>query len=147
MDELIDLLAEVSSGFQLRLNDLNSPRELKLAPFQARLLAVIGRRPGCSQQELAARTGRDKAQVARTIKELKARGFLARSAHASDWRSHSLTVTAEGERASALISRDRAALGIETTLDLTPEERRVMIQALAKMKRRLVAVDAGPERS
>lgn len=145
MDELIDLLGEVSSGFQVGLQELASLRDLALAPFQARLLAVIGRRPGCSQQELAGWTGRDKAQVARTIKELDTRGLLARSAHRSDWRSHTLALTADGERAVTLIARERDALGAEVTQNLTPEERRVMIAALDKMKERLGAIDAAPD--
>ena len=147
MDELIDLLGELSSGFQVRLQELPSLRELGLASFQARLLAVVGRRPSCSQQELAGWTGRDKAQVARTIKELEARGLLARAPHRSDWRSHSLALTADGERAAALIARERSALGAAVTQGLTSEERRVMIAALDKMKNRLPEIDADPDRS
>lgn len=147
MGELIDLLGEVSSGFQVGLQELASLRDVGLASYQARLLAVIGRRPGCSQQELASWTGRDKAQVARTIKELNVRGLLARSAHQSDWRSHSLALTADGEAAVRLIARERNALGAEVTQDLTPEERRVTIAALDKMKNRLPATDADPDRS
>jgi len=137
MDKLIDLLAEVSSGFQLRLQELAALQELGLAPFQARLLAIVVRRPGCSQQELAGWTGRDKAQIARTIKELEVRRLLLRSAHESDWRSHNLTVTSEGERACAIIAAERTGLGADVTQDLTPAERGVMVVALQKMKDRL----------
>lgn len=142
MDELIDLLGEVSSGFQLGLQDLPSLRTLGLAPFQGRLLSIVARRPGCSHQALAGWTGRDKAQIARTIKELESRGLLARSAHASDWRSHSLSVTAAGEDACARITRERATLGAEITTALTAEERSVVIAALEKMRARLEATGA-----
>jgi DNA-binding MarR family transcriptional regulator len=137
MDKLIDLLAEVSSGFQLRLQELAALQELALAPFQARLLAIVARRPGCSQQELAGWTGRDKAQIARTIKELEARRLLLRSAHETDWRSHSLAVTPDGERACVIIAKERTELGVEVTQNFTPSERAVMAVALQKMKARL----------
>jgi DNA-binding MarR family transcriptional regulator len=137
MDKLIDLLAEISSGFQLRLQELTALQELRLAPFQARLLAIVARRPGCSQQELAGWTGRDKAQIARTIKELEGRRLLLRSAHETDWRSHTLTVTSEGERACAIIAAERTGLGADVTQDLTLSERGVMVVALQKMKDRL----------
>jgi DNA-binding MarR family transcriptional regulator len=137
MDKLIDLLAEVSSGFQLRLQELAALQELRLAPFQARLLAIVARRPGCSQQELAGWTGRDKAQIARTIKELEIRKLLLRSTHESDWRTNSLTVTSDGERACTIIAGERTGLGADVTQDLTPAERGAMLVALQKMKDRL----------
>lgn len=146
MDELIDLLGEVSSGFQVRLQELPSLQQVGLAPYQARLLAAVSRRPGCSQQNLAGWTGRDKAQVARTIKELEARGLLVRAAHESDWRSRSLAVTATGERACSLIMRERSALGADVMLELTAEERRIIIGALRKMNDKLSAVDGAPGR-
>ena len=137
MDELIDLLREVSGGFQRRLQKMPSLHKLKLAPFQARLLTIVDRHPGCSQQDLAGWTGRDKAQVARTIRELEASNLLARTAHASDWRSRSLAVTDEGARVCMLIAGERAALGAAITQELTQQERRVMILTLEKIKRRL----------
>jgi len=88
---------------------------------------------------------RDKAQIARTIKELEARGFLLRSAQKSDWRSYSLILTAEGERACALLMQERAALALAVTAELSAEERQVMTGALNKMKRRLKdRMDAAP---
>jgi DNA-binding MarR family transcriptional regulator len=82
-------------------------------------------------------TGRDRAQIARTIKELEGRRLLLRSAHESDWRSHSLTVTSDGKRACTIIAGARTGLGADVTQDLTPAERGVMVVALQKMKDRL----------
>ena len=145
MDKLVELLREVSGFFQSCLQELPSFRDLKLAPFQGRLLTLVSRRPGCSQQKLAVWMDRDKAQIARTIKELEARGFLIRSAQKSDWRSYSLILTAEGERACALLMQERAALALAVTAELSAEERQVMTGALNKMKRRLKdRIDAAP---
>jgi DNA-binding MarR family transcriptional regulator len=137
MDKLIDLLREVSGSFQSCLHELPSLHDLKLAPFQGRLLAIVGRRPGCSQQELAGWMDRNKAQIARTIKELESRGLLTRSAQKSDWRSYSVTLTVEGKRACALLMQERAALAAAVTAELSTEERHVMTGVLNKMKRRL----------
>lgn len=137
MDELIDLLAQVSAEFQLRLQKLPSLQTSALTPFQGRLLAIIARYPSSSQQELGGWTGRDKAQIARTIKELEARQLVARAARKGDWRSNSLRLTSEGERVRALITEERALLGAQVTDELTQEERQIMIDALRKMKLRL----------
>ncbi|MBP2274652.1 MULTISPECIES: MarR family winged helix-turn-helix transcriptional regulator [Alphaproteobacteria] len=143
MDELVSLLGEVSAAFQARLQELGAIRVLGLAPFQGRLLAILHRRPGSSQQELAAWTGRDKAQIARTIKELEAAGLLARTAHESDWRSHRLSLTGDGERACALLLKERAALSAAAMANLSVEERHLMAGALSKMKQQLDNLDAG----
>jgi DNA-binding MarR family transcriptional regulator len=137
MDDLMNLLGEVANAFQTRLQGMNALRALKLAPFQARLLTVIGRRPGCSQQELASWTGRDKAQIARTIKELEALGLLDRLTHESDWRSHRLQPTALGEETCNLLLQERAALGAAISKDIRAEERQVVVEALLKMQHRL----------
>lgn len=95
-DGLISLLREVSANFQMRLSELPANKELKLASFQARLFAVIDRSPKISQLKLAAKVERDKAQVARAIKELELRGLITPSVHETDWRTQCLSVTDEG---------------------------------------------------
>lgn len=142
MDDLVSLLGEVSAAFQTRLQELGAIRALGLAPFQGQLLAILYRRPGSSQQELASWTGRDKAQIARTIRELKAAGLLTSTAHESDWRSHRLSLTEEGERACALLLKERAALSRTATAKLSFEERDLMVGALGKMKQQLDGLGA-----
>jgi DNA-binding MarR family transcriptional regulator len=145
MDELIDLLGDVSRGFMVELQQLPALRDFGLTHYQARLLVIVGRWPGCSQRELAGWTGRDKAQVARTIKEIETQGLLERSAHVSDWRSHRLTLSAAGERTVELLARERNTLGDVITQDLSPEERQAMIAGLQKMNARLGVIYAGPD--
>lgn len=133
MEELINLLRDIASAFESRLRNMEALQELKLAPFQARLLALIARHPKCSQQNLASWVDRDKAQIARTIKELEARGLLERTQHASDWRSYSLSLTPDGESVWAILMRERARLSAEMGTPLTPDERQVVIDTLRKM--------------
>ncbi len=133
-DELIDLLREVSHAFQARLQDLPAFEALGLTPFQGRLVSVIGRRPGISQQAIAARTGRDKAQVARTVKELEARGLLRRATHEHDWRMQCLSLTEAGARAAAAIDAERDALGVQVVRDIDPAQRAAMVSGLAAIR-------------
>lgn len=137
-DEVLDLLRDVSHALQARMRDLPVFGELGLAPYQGRLLAVIGRRPGCSQQALAESTGRDKAQVARTIKELERRGLISRAAHADDWRTQALTLTEAGEAARAAIEAERAMLGTIALRTLAPAQREALTLGLATMRDALI---------
>jgi len=136
-DKLISLLREVSTNFQLRLSEMTAIEALKLAPFQARLLSVIGRSPGISQIELAASTERDKAQVARAIKELERRGYIARSVHESDWRSQCLNLTDEGKQACALLDVQRSELVASTLRECSTEELDALFRTLGKLNQSL----------
>ena len=131
----ITLLREVSANFQLRLSEMAAITELELAPFQARLLSVIGRSPGISQLALAASTERDKAQIARAIKELERRGFVARSAHKTDWRTQCLNVTDDGRRAAAILDAQRADLVANALRACSAEEQDALRSILAKINR------------
>lgn len=136
-DDFLDLFGAVANGFQAQLQGLAAIERWGLAPFQARTLSLIARNADCSQLMLSTWTGRDKAQLARTIKELEARGLVTRRAHPSDWRTQSLNVTAEGDQASRQLSRQRIEAGAAMLEDVSPDEREVLRRILSKMKARL----------
>lgn len=136
MNEILaDLLRKVSSTFQARLNTMSAIEELGLTPYQAQLLSVIGRYPGISQLSLATSTERDKAQVARAIKELDARGFVARSSHETDWRTQCLSLTKAGADAAAPIDAQRTELIAHTLRECSPAEKEQLRDLLAKIDR------------
>jgi DNA-binding MarR family transcriptional regulator len=134
-NDLMSLVRELATNLQLRLSELTVIEELKLAPFQARLLSVIGHNPGISQLALAASTDRDKAQVARAIKVLEARGFIVRSAHVSDWRTQCLDVTAEGRQASTRLDSKRSEYFAKAMRDCSVEEQDAAFRTLEKINR------------
>lgn len=136
-DDLPDLLRDISHGFRRQLQELAPLGDLGLAPFQARLLNIVGRHPGLSQNSLADATGRDKAQIARATKELETRGLLARTPHETDWRTQRLTLTPEGESASARIDAVRAELAARMLGQLSASEQAELFRLLSKLKRAL----------
>jgi len=136
-DALIDLLRKVSSSFQLRLQEIAAIKVLELAPFQARLLSLIFRHPAISQNALAAATERDKAQIARAIKELERLGFVTRAEHATDWRTQHLTLTEAGRQAAARIDQERTELIATALRDCSAEEQDTLCRSLDKISRSL----------
>lgn len=137
MDDVVKLLCDVSNAFRTHLQEMESIHATGLTPFQARLLAALHRHPGSSQQELARRTGRDKAQITRTIRDLENNGMITRDAHESDWRSFRVTLTDEGARACSLLTEERATLSSTATAGLSSDERRVLAISLSRMKTNL----------
>ncbi|MGE4431953.1 MAG: MarR family winged helix-turn-helix transcriptional regulator [Sphingobium sp.] len=133
-DELIDLLRTVASGFRMRLQEQVAASVSGLPEFQGRLINLIARNEGISQLSLASLTGRDKAQVARAIKELEAHGFVTKSAHASDWRTQCLALTAKGRETHARLHDMRKKLGAAALSSLTHEEKHALKACLSKVK-------------
>ncbi len=136
-EDLVDVLRQVTSAFLDRLQEMGAVAELELAPYQARLLSLIGRRPAISQLELATSTERDKAQVARAIKELEKRGFVVRSEHATDWRTRCLTLSEEGSRAWELIDRERKAVIDKALRECSSQEQHALRRTLKTIIRSL----------
>ena len=79
-------------------------RPMKVRPAQYSVLLLIEANPGRSQAAIGAALGIERARLARMLHELERRNWVAR-ADGSDARSHSLHLTADGERALIKIRR------------------------------------------
>jgi DNA-binding MarR family transcriptional regulator len=138
-DELLEMLATLSNGFSALLSEASALKEAGLTHFHGKVLAMIGRDPGVSQQTIAARVSRDKAQVARSIKDLETRGLVRREAHATDWRAQSLYLTPPATTLFDTLQAQRSQLGKGMMQDLTPGEMADLGAILTKMQSRLSA--------
>ncbi|WP_269541722.1 MarR family winged helix-turn-helix transcriptional regulator [Cerasicoccus fimbriatus] len=70
----------------------------KLTHMEGKMLGYFYHHAGASLRDLVAHTGRDKGQLARTIKTLKEQGLLQAEADPDDRRSQLLSLTDEGRR-------------------------------------------------
>lgn len=130
---LIDLLRTVASGFQMRMQQQAVEGAEGLTAFQARLINVIGRNEGISQNDIGARVKRDKAQVARTIKELVALGMVTRDAHPTDGRAKCLSLTDTGWRLHGRLTTLREQLATDALVVLSDDERKALLSGLEKL--------------
>lgn len=80
-------------------------KPMKVRPAQYSVLLVIEANPGRSQQAVGDLLGIERARLARMLHELERRKWIARHANGHDARSHSLHLTADGERALVKIKR------------------------------------------
>ena len=92
LDQIRDLIHDVKSQIQHGLRADGTG----LAMMEARALSFFGQHPGGTQAELAVAAHRDKAQVARVVRELTERGLLERADVAGDRRSVGLRLTEQG---------------------------------------------------
>lgn len=107
--------------------------------MEGRVLGYFARHPGATQSELAAHSGRDKAQLARLVKELRARGLLQGTEDEADRRQLRLAPTAEGQQLLRAERKRRDALRRQAESGLSAAERAQLCALLLKL---LVALEA-----
>jgi len=97
-EQVFDAVHSIMHLFRARqLRGLrDNPHELTHMEYKA--LGFFSRRPGATQGDLVAHSGRDKAQLARLLKGLRDKQLLDASADAADRRITRLTVSAQGQK-------------------------------------------------
>jgi DNA-binding MarR family transcriptional regulator len=70
---------------------------IKLTPVQYSILTALHTLPGIDQSRLARKLGLDKVTILRVLRDLENRSLITRSAHQSDKRSYSLTLSSDGQ--------------------------------------------------
>ena len=110
-----------------------------LTPMEARVLGFFGRHPGATLKALAEHSGRDKAQLAKLIKNLREQGWL-QAEDGADRRLQCLTLTPRGQalhtRMQALMKR----IGTEAVQGLSATELQQLNDLLSRVRE-----NVGPE--
>lgn len=95
-DDVLELVHAVMH--QVRARQHQELREgAELTPLEWRVLRFFGRNAGATQSDLAAHSGRDKAQLARLVKGLRDRGLLEVAEDEVDRRHVRVTLSSEGD--------------------------------------------------
>lgn len=108
-----------------------------------RVIAVLGRYPGLSANEVAERTAMDKVAVSRAVARLTARGLIRRDIHDDDRRRSVLALSGEGQCVHTQIAP--LALGFEARIlgDLGAEERELLFRLLDRLDELELRAEAG----
>ncbi|HEY8359131.1 MAG TPA: MarR family transcriptional regulator [Ramlibacter sp.] len=119
-------------------------RQLRAGPLaithmDARVLGYFARNPGATQSDLAAHSGRDKAQIARLIKGLRERGLLDAAADPADRRNVRLTASEAGQALHQDLQRQSKRLGAQAVAGLAAGEKRQLVELLGRVRQNLQA--------
>lgn len=95
-------------------------------------LIYVGKHPGCSQAQLTSALGLDWGYSQRSVTRLVDEGFLTRE---KSGRAYRLGLSARGEEAFALSHKVFFDWDREKLASLEPEERRQLLELLAKVKK------------
>jgi DNA-binding MarR family transcriptional regulator len=136
-----DLMSALSHLFRAQLRHAPGLDASGLAPFQAKVLMVIDRRPDTTPRQLADHSGRDKAQVARVLKDLESRGLITRHPDPTDGRVSRLALTETGARAVEALCHRRQAIAEQMLSEVSEDEQAALIKTLEKMRAALEKTD------
>ncbi|WP_020662904.1 MarR family winged helix-turn-helix transcriptional regulator [Amycolatopsis benzoatilytica] len=107
--------------------------ELGLSPAQTGLLRVIARRPGESQQALAAELGTPATRLVALVDGLERRGLIERRRNPQDRRLYAVFLSDQGEEMMRTLAKIGAAHEDELMAALSAEERTVLRGLLARI--------------
>jgi len=139
-DEISDLLSELSRQFKAELRRAARTGEVQPTPFQGDVLAYLGRNPGANLYTLAEQTGRDRGQTTRAVADLEALGLVARQRPMGDRRFVSVRLTPKGNDVYRRVLAKRAEIAAIMLESFTADERRLLLNMLARMRSSLRAI-------
>jgi DNA-binding MarR family transcriptional regulator len=105
------------------------------------VLIYVARHAEATQRDMARDTGRDKAQLARLIKNLRERGLLASQADPADRRNLRLSLTPDGRSVLQELEQQSKRLASKAVAALKASEVRQLATLLRRVQRNLDARD------
>jgi len=105
--------------------------------MDSRVLSYFDRHPGATQSDLAAHSGRDKAQLARLVKGLRERGLLDGVPDAVDRRNLRMTLTAQGKAVQRTLQQAARRLSAQAVAGLTDAQRAQLVEMLEQVNANL----------
>jgi len=99
-----ECILNLSQYYRLNIRAAVNANELGLNGMHVRCLRVIASTPACTANCIVKNMGRDKAQIARLVKDMIAKGWVEKQASSEDKRSHILTLSDSGQKLQQKIS-------------------------------------------
>ena len=131
--ELADLIEAFECAFRARVNRLSAYNQINVTPFQAKVLLLVEKNIGCSQQVIAEWLSRDKAQVARTVKELETLKLIYRRPINIGGRILKLVLTVEGELICRKLKQFRQITMEDMLYSISCEDQDRLVNFLSKV--------------
>lgn len=131
---LFSLMFELKSEFTKSMKG----NRFELAPMHQKVLAYFCHFSGSTQQEMVERTGRDKAQITRLLKELEVKGFISRQKDEADKRSYKVRATEKGKAAFMELKKHEDTITGKLLAGFTENELDQLEMLLKRMRKNLM---------
>lgn len=105
----------------------------ELRPVSFSVLSLITHNPGITSRQLCTTLSIQPPNLVGLLKPLVKRALIERRPHPHDGRAMALHLTATGQRVMAEAERTATALELQATANLSPSERKNLLQLLKKV--------------
>lgn len=110
-----------------------------LTPMDGKVLGFFGRHAGATLSELAAHSGRDKAQLARLVSGLRERGLLHGETDEQDRRNVRLSLTPQGQALQQALRQASRRVTLKALAGFSAQEKAQLQGLLLRMQANLAA--------
>ncbi|WOT05400.1 MarR family winged helix-turn-helix transcriptional regulator [Shewanella youngdeokensis] len=104
-DPISDAIFDVTHAYRAAMRSSIQAKDLGLNFMHVKCLSFINNRQSCTANDIVNFFNRDKAQIARLIKEMIENQWLTKMANPEDKRSQLLSLTEEGAELASLIAK------------------------------------------
>lgn len=95
-DNIANTIPDLFESYRRALRHALNANQLGLNAMYVKCIILISKRPNCTANDICTILSRDKAQIARLIKEMILKGWVSKQSSESDKRSFILTLTEQG---------------------------------------------------
>ncbi|MDO6620620.1 MULTISPECIES: MarR family winged helix-turn-helix transcriptional regulator [unclassified Shewanella] len=100
-----DAIFNIAHSYRLAMRSSLKANEIGLNAMHVKCLSLINNSHTCTANDIVNLLARDKAQIARLIKEMMDNQWLTKTANPEDKRSQILSLTADGKKLAVLIAK------------------------------------------
>ncbi|GLS92459.1 MarR family transcriptional regulator [Psychromonas marina] len=102
-DSVTDIVFNILHSYKMAMRSTLKDHEAGLNGMNVKCLTFISKSQNCTANDIVIFFNRDKAQIARLIKEMITNGWLTKTANPEDKRSQLLQLTEQGKELAELI--------------------------------------------
>lgn len=137
--DVFDNLHELLHLFRAHMQKSLEAVRPELTFNEMRILMHTGRKPGITQKNLVEHSHTDKAQMARTLAHLEARGWLTRSTSESDRRVRCLQLSKQGQQLFVQLRDLQEQIATELLQDCSPSSQAQLLALLQQARSSAIA--------
>lgn len=136
-DEVLELIHDIMHKYRSQQYRTLRDSENEITHMDSRVLGFFHRHPGATQSDLVQHSGRDKAQIARLIKNLRDLGLLDAEVDTKDRRITRLSLSEDGVAIQAGLKQAARQLTTKAVAGLSSGEQQQLRELLKKVQANL----------
>lgn len=130
---IYNIIPELFDAYRMALRHQLNANQLGLNAMLVKCIMVIAKTPDCTANDICTTLNRDKAQIARLIKELIAKDWISKQPSRNDKRSYILSLTDAGLILKEQILAAKTTVHAQMELGLSAEELDIFSRISAKI--------------